>query len=87
MIRKANLFVFLACMLALLVIQVYYCLQWWGAVGGIAGLVLFPFLPLFPFVYWIMVGFPISQFGLAVVGLTSLLLAILQRSHEQTEKS
>lgn len=55
--------------LVMIIFELYWFAQWWGAIGVVAGLLIPPLAALFPFIYLFVEGFSVLYFGVWALGL------------------
>jgi len=56
----------------MIVFEIYWFFRWWGLIGAIAGVMIFPIAVLFPFIYFFKEGFSLFYFvvwGLGIIGM------------------
>lgn len=64
--------------------EIYWFLRWWGLIGVIAGVMMFPLAVLFPFIYLFKEGFSFFYFGVWALGLVCMYLG--QEKEESTSQ-
>ena len=68
----------------MIVFEIYWFFRWWGLIGAIAGLVIFPLAVLFPFIYLFKEGFSLFYFAVWALGIIGMYLG--QKDEQKSSK-